>query len=74
MIDLSELGLPATVDAHDKTWQVVQRLTVDAVNTYYLGFETAQPMPQPLMIVAVPLTQNELDGRAYVEAIKLRGQ
>lgn len=68
MFDLERLSLPRLVEAHGQRWLACYRVTSNATHHHYLAVPAAPdvgaslPLPQTCSLIAVPLTERELEG------------
>lgn len=68
MFDLSQMFLPAIVEAHGKRWLAVYRVSShDTYHTYIAvpaeaEGNTSLPLPQPCTLIGVAFTEQELEG------------
>ncbi len=79
MIDLERMGYPKVVEAHGQRWLALYRSqTTDTCHTYIAvpaapDDNTSLVLPQPCSLIAVPLSERELEGVARRKE-KERGQ
>lgn len=70
MFDLERLALPRIVEAHGGRWLACYRVSSSDTHHSYIavpaadGADTSLPLPQPCTLIAVPLTEPELEGVA----------